>query len=373
MKRFLILLALVITACADSYDNNKPTPMPKQTPGRYRSEGGEFPVGAIPVGSLHDAQRNKDIDLVIEYPSRGQGPFPVIVFSHGYGASNKGYVGLTEYWASHGYVCIKPSHADAGKLRELMRERRQQGEQRSTIGEAIWESQSVADWRDRVRDVTFILDSFDALEERYPELKGKMDRNRIAVGGHSYGAFVAMLLAGVEPVRDGKPLQLRDDRVKAIIAMSPQGVSTMRGLSAESFRNVKVPAMFMTGTEDRGATEAETPEWRRTAFDNAPAGDKYFVLISGANHLSFGGGYSLPTATDDSLDRMDEINAQRNPERAGPRSRAENRFILQRGVFDSIKIAATAFWDTYLKSAPEAREYLDSKLASRGGVTVVKK
>jgi hypothetical protein len=30
--------------------------------------------------------------------------------------------------------------------------------------------------------------------------------------------------------------------------------------------------------------------------------------------------------------------------------------MMQRGVFDSIKIAATAFWDTYLKSAPEARD-----------------
>src|SRR3954469_7081375 len=149
MKYLLALFAsIVVLGCADSYDKPKPAPEPKETPGRYRSEGGDYPVGAIPVGTLHDAQRNKDIDLVIEYPSRGEGPFPVIVFSHGYGASNKNYVGLTEYWAGHGYVCIKPSHADAGKLRELLRERRQQGEQRTTVGEAIWDSQSVADWRD---------------------------------------------------------------------------------------------------------------------------------------------------------------------------------------------------------------------------------
>src|SRR5947199_248338 len=201
MKYLLALFAsIVVFGCADSYDKPKPAPEPKETPGRYRSEGGDYPVGAIPVGTLHDAQRNKDIDLVIEYPSRGEGPFPVIVFSHGFGASNKDYVGLTEYWAGHGYVCIKPSHAYAGKLRD--------------------------------------------------------------------------------PVRDGKPVQLPDPRVKAIVAMSPQGISTTRGLTAESFRNVKIPAMFMTGDNDRGATESETPEWRRTAFDNAPAGDKYFVLIN---------------------------------------------------------------------------------------------
>jgi len=182
-----------------------------------------------------------------------------------------------------------------------------------------------------------------------------------------------MLLAGVEPVRDGKPLQLADPRVKAIVAMSPQGVSAARGLSAESFRNVKIPVMFMTGSEDRGALESETPEWRRSAFDHTPPGDKYFVLINGANHMSFGGGFTLPSAEEDSFDRMDEREAQRYPERAGPRTRSENRFIQQRGIFDTIKIAANAFWDAYLKDAPAAREYLDTKLASRGGVTLVRK
>lgn len=380
MKYLLALFAsILVLGCADSYDKPKPAPMPKETPGRYRSEGGDYPVGSIPVGTLHDAQRNKDIDLVIEYPSRGEGPFPVIVFSHGFGASNKDYVGLTEYWAGLGYVCIKPSHADAGKLRDFMRtqmearrEARREGkEPEHTVGEAIWESQGVAEWRDRVRDVTFILDSFDTLEQHYPELKGKLDRNRIAVAGHSYGAFVAMLLAGVEPVRDGKPVDLRDPRVKAIVAMSPQGVSTTRGVTAESFRNVKIPAMFMTGDNDRGATDSETPEWRRTAFDDAPAGDKYFVLINGASHLSFAGGFALPTAEEDQLDRMDQqYPANRNNQ---VRSRGENRFMQQRNVFDNIKIAAAAFWDAYLKDATAAREYLDTKLTSRGGITVVKK
>jgi predicted dienelactone hydrolase len=382
MKSLVALLAsLLVIGCADSYDNKKPSPLPKETPGRYKSEGGEYPVGAIPNATLHDPQRNKDIELVIEYPSRGQGPFPVIVFSHGYGGSNKNYVGLTEYWAGHGYVCIKPSHADAGKLRDLVREQmqerreaRREGRQPDrTLGEAVWDSQSVADWRDRVRDVTFILDSFHLLEERYPELDGRLDRSRIAVAGHSYGAFVAMLIAGVEPVRDGKPIQLADPRVKAIVAMSPQGVSATRGLTAESFRNVKIPAMFMTGSEDRGALASETPEWRRTAFDSAPADDKYFVLIHGANHFSFGGGFTLPTADDDSYDRMDAMTAQQRNDRAMPRSRGENRFIQERGVFDSIKIAATAFWDAYLKNAPAAHEYLDTNLTQRSGVTMVKK
>ncbi|MGH7489043.1 MAG: alpha/beta hydrolase family protein, partial [bacterium] len=171
VRCLLSAVLILVLGCADSYDNKKPAPLPKETPGRYKSEGGDYPVGAIPNAILHDPQRNKDIELVIEYPSRGEGPFPVIVFSHGYGGSNKNYVGLTEYWAGHGYVCIKPSHADSGKLRDLVREQMQERREARregrkpdrTLGEAIWETQSVSDWRDRVRDVTFILDSFHLL------------------------------------------------------------------------------------------------------------------------------------------------------------------------------------------------------------------
>ncbi len=380
MKKLLGIAAVVLAvACAGS-SNGKPASAPKETFGHYNPESGNYPVGAIPNASLHDAQRNKDIPLVIEYPSRGEGPFPVIVFSHGFGASNAGYVGLTEYWASLGYVCIKPNHADAGKLRDLLRdqmqerrEARREGRQpERTLGEAIWEGQTPADWRDRARDVTAVLDSFSTLEERYPELKGKLDRNRIAVAGHSYGAMIAMLLAGVEPVQDGKPMRLADPRVKAVIAMSPQGVSTTRGLSAESFHHVKIPIMYMSGTNDRGALEGETPEWRRTGFENSPEGDKYFVSIDGANHFSFAGGFALPTFDEDQLDRADAMSAQQN-QRMQPRSRGENRFYREKGVFDSIKVASAVFWDSYLKGAPAARDYLDTKLAKRGGVTLWKK
>ncbi len=382
MKKLVgIATALVLVfACADS-SNGKPASAPKETFGHYNPESGNYPVGAIPNASLHDAQRNKNLDLVIEYPSRGEGPYPVIVFSHGFGASNTAYVGLTEYWASLGYVCIKPNHADAGKLRDLLREQMQERrearkegrEPERTLGEAIWEGQSPADWRERVHDITTILDSFNTLEEKYPELKGKLDRNRIAVAGHSYGAMVAMLIAGVEPVQDGKAMHLGDSRVKAVIAMSPQGVSATRGLSAESFHGVKIPIMYMTGTNDRGALDGETPEWRRSGFENTPAGDKYFVLIAGANHFSFAGGFTLPSMQDDQLDRMDATNPQQSQRMQPARSRGENRFLREKGVFDSIKVASAVFLDSYLKDAPAARDYLATRLPQRGGVTVTKK
>src|ERR1043165_9954210 len=79
---------------------------------RYLPNETDYPVGSIPNAVLHDSARNKDLYMTIEYPTRG-GPYPVIVFSHGFGGSNTAYTPLTEYWAGHGYIGLKPSHADS--------------------------------------------------------------------------------------------------------------------------------------------------------------------------------------------------------------------------------------------------------------------
>src|SRR5438128_11840194 len=118
MKRLVPLLILA-SACSSA-----PTPTTAVAPlkiGNYSADVGPSPVGVIPTTMLHDAQRNRDVEVSIEYPTRG-GPFPVIVFSHGYGSSDRGYEPLIAYWTSYGYVCIRPSHADAGALRETPRE-----------------------------------------------------------------------------------------------------------------------------------------------------------------------------------------------------------------------------------------------------------
>src|SRR5437868_12994005 len=105
---------LLVVACAGSPNPQQPAMTVMSGPS-YASGPGTNPVGAIPNAVLHDQQRNKDLEMVIEYPTRG-GPHPVIIFSHGYGGSKDSYAALTEFWTSHGYVCIKPSHADAGVL-----------------------------------------------------------------------------------------------------------------------------------------------------------------------------------------------------------------------------------------------------------------
>jgi predicted dienelactone hydrolase len=399
MKRFLLPLALIAAAGCASSPQQQRTPAAQQpatyTPS-YGFEMGSSPVGVIPSAILHDGARNKDLEVSIEYPTRGSGPFPIIIFSPGYGGTSHTYEGLISYWTSYGYVCIRPQHKDAGALRDTMNElltmtpqdRRRRDTDRNrnrptaaqadkeartrpNLTEAIWEKEREPQWRDRVRDVVLVLDSLNDLEKDYPELAGKMDHARIGVGGHSYGAFTASLVAGAKTFGN-PPVVLADARVKALVAMSPQGVAANRGLTAESWRDVRVPAMFMTGSRDYGANETENPEWRRTAFDNAPAGEKYFVLIKNAGHMTFTGvasglgeQYSQPAQQPLVDPRTGQVLSAAPIDNRNPQ-------ITDRGTFASIRSISLMFWDSYLKDKKDAKALLDPAKYS-GSVEFVRK
>jgi len=360
MRRVLPFLFFAAD-CSSSTPNQPATAPVTLTVGNYSADMGPSPVGVIPAATLHDTQRNKDVEISIEYPTRG-GSFPIIVFSHGYGSSDRGYEPLVSYWTSNGYVCIRPSHADAGLLRETPREapviRRGTQQQAQVVPipqrnamEEIWDREREPQWQNRVADVKLVLDSLDDLELRFPELKGKMDHGKIGVGGHSYGAFTALLIAGMNGT-------FADPRVRAVLAMSPPGPSPDRGITAQSFATVKIPVMFMTGTNDRGANESEDANWRKQAFDDSPPGDKYFVLIDSARHSSFTGqiGFfdstpmNVPRTTTDAYGRPVQVPEQQ--------PRGALVFGNDRRIFQIVKITSLAFWDAYLKSDSTARELL---------------
>lgn len=391
MKRSLPLLMIALAA-ACATDTSTPPDAPVVATATYRADESPFPVGAIPNAVIHDSQRNKDVEMVIDYPSRGTGPFPVIVFSHGFGGSKDSYVALTEYWAGHGYVCIKPNHADAGALKSIMEKRREEMQQRRDemrqqgrsergrrgpregpdLSETIWQSQSAADWRNRARDITAVIDSLDQLEQKYPELQGKMDHAKIGVAGHSYGAFSAMFLAGMRSYVENPPLQFSDPRARAAIAMSPQGLGSERGLTQESWANVHVPIMYMTGSNDRSGQQHDAV-WRKDPYIYGPAGDKYFVSIEGAGHMAFAGGQGMD-------DQVVMINEPTYRDQQGRYSQPQSRGVYpglesSRRAFDAIKMTTLAFWDAFLKGEATGRDYLNGSANTLNGgkITIERK
>jgi hypothetical protein len=134
--------------------------------------------------------------------------------------------------------------------------------------------------------------------------------------------------------------------------------------------------MFMTGAGDFGATETETPEWRKTAYENSPAGDKYFVLIPQARHSTFTGVAApyqemipqspmmIPTG------RVDPMTGQ--PIYVEQQQRNNSNYIPERSLFDRIRSIGLTFFDAYLKNDAKAKEALAAAQFG-SGVTVEKK
>jgi predicted dienelactone hydrolase len=354
------LVSFLTLACATAdgardRDRARKDAMPAGTPTRYSSEAGPIPVGVIPDGSLRDAKRGRDVSFTVDYPTSA-GPHPLIVFSHGYGANGHAYVGLSSHWASNGYVVIKPTHASDNSLRLA--------------------DITPADFRDRVADVKFVLDSLDAIEQSYPELKGKIDHAKIGVGGHSLGALTAMLIAGVRTFPGGT--SYADPRVKAVIAMSPQGPRESWGLTKDSWSDVHIPVMYMTGDRDKGIDESETPEWRREAFELSAPGDKWLVFIQGAGHLAFTGRLGVMpedvrTRTEPTLPaNPNALPPSVNPVPTESRTRTQVVGDPVRVVSGTIKAISLGFWDAYVNGDTKGREFLD-KAGERSGVEIKKK
>lgn len=311
----------------------------------YKLSGGPFAVETKDL-TLNDLKRKKDLPVRLLIPRSG-GPFPVIVFSHGAGGSGQNYFQLTDFWASHGYVVVQPTHDDSIALR------RQRGESipsgpRELIDEYRFNSD---DWKNRALDINFVIDSLSELEKRVPTAKGKFDKKRIGMGGHSYGAFTTQMIGGALIDIPGGPRaqSFRDDRPRALMLLSGQG-KDQNGLTESSWKKFDRPMMSMTGTYDTGAGN-QMASWRKDPFSYSPPGDKYHVFIDNAFHMSFTGAL---------VDDKDSEARRRLAQR--PLMSRMVDHTNQKVVFDYVKIASIAFWDAYLKDDAKAKEYLKKNL-----------
>ena len=275
---------------------------------------GPYPVVTVEQIVLHDSARNKQLPVRIYYPD-GRGPFPVIIFSHGALASKDCYSELGKYWASFGYVSIHPSHEDSIADEGF----------RGTLLDAISDPQA---WANRPKDISLVIDSLPQLERLVPQLRGKLDRRHIGVGGHSFGAYTAELIGGVTILPPGKnrPESFADKRVSAILLLSPQGEGRM-GLTTNSWDHLRLPMLLMFGSRDYGAW-GEPAVWRSEPYRKSPSGHKYEVELVGGTHMGFAG-----------------------PSKSGS--------VLNQ-QFQCAKLETLAFWNAYLKKNRAAAHYLST-------------
>lgn len=308
---------------------------------------GSHTVITVATVTLKDKTRGKTIEALVRYPI-GAGPFPLIVFSHGSMSNKETFGPASEHWASHGYIVIHPNHADArsrtvaGSSDAGNPDRTRSVNTRNRRGEGLviggfGGSGANTGRIERIKDITSVLDSLDQIETQVPTLNGKLNRDAIAVAGHSFGAYVAQCHGGVRTLVDGQFADLSDPRVKCVVPISAQGESQSYGLTAESWREARTPAMHITGTRDRSAPDRPGGRMgdvstKVVPFERSPSGGKYLLIIEGATHISFGG-----------------------------------RLSNLRGGVDApslTKSVSLAFLDAYLKQDEKARAWLDGRAST---------
>jgi len=195
-------------------------------------------------------------------------PFPVIVFSPGFGSGKDQYDAVIEHWVSFGYIVVATDHADSGGMVNAIMASIDLGEM------GLIES--------RVQDVTLVMNSLDTIDNGKVQELGKL--SQVVAAGHSFGALIAQMMAGAVAIsEEGEVLAYQGPEVQAVVALSPPG-EMFDVIKAESWSNMRGPALMTTGTWDVDARF--WTEWTAhlLSFENAKPGGQYALVIEGADH-----------------------------------------------------------------------------------------
>ena len=244
--------------------------------------------------------RGEAMQLRVSAPETGDA-LPIIVFSHGHGQSLYAYGPLCNRWAAQGFVVIQPTHLDSRSL-----------------GLGQDDPRRPRLWQSREQDLLCVLDALDRIEEAVPATRGRLDRSRIAVAGHSWGAQTASMLLGAShpDPQDGSIVTIADSRIKAgvLLAVPGTGGPNLSPYAAEhypfmhpDFSGMTTPTLVIAGDQDNGAMTVRGPEWWREAYDLS-GGQKALFTVFGGEH-SLGGipGYESRETTDESVGRVDAV------------------------------------------------------------------
>ena len=249
---------------------------------------------------IPSTSRGADLQVRVSAPIEGE-RLPILVFSHGNGQSLHAYGPLTNYWASKGFVVIQPTHLDSRML-----------------GLAKDDPRRARLWHTRERDLVAVLDALDHIERTVPAVRGRLDRERIAVAGHSWGAQTAsMLLGATHPdPDDGSIVNIKDQRVGAGVLLTVPGTggANLSAFAAQNFpfmhpdfSGMTTPTLIIAGDNDHGAMTVRGPDWWREAYDLSPSPKALFTALGGEHSLGGIANYEARETTDERPQRVAAI------------------------------------------------------------------
>ncbi|WP_326555339.1 alpha/beta hydrolase family protein [Micromonospora sp. NBC_01813] len=185
---------------------------------------------AVDTRTLDLARGDRPLPVSVWYPADGDGPFPVVLFSHGLGGEPADYRAVLTEWAAAGFVVAAPTYPFTSE---------------GSGGNAL-------DVLNQPADASYVLDELLALDELDgDELAGRLDVERVAAAGHSAGGITTVGMFTVA----------RDERLDAgvVLAGSALGVGT-------AFSGAAAPQLFIHGELDEVVSYASG----KAAYDRVP-------------------------------------------------------------------------------------------------------
>jgi dienelactone hydrolase len=207
------------------------------------------PTAPIPAGLPSNLPTTLATDSYMHVPVSARGPFPVVLFSHGFGGYPEQSSFLTDHLATWGFVVVAPDH----RTRDLHAE---------ISGTALDNHQDITDLREALAMVKAMNATPGTL------LTGKLDLTRVASLGHSAGGGAAITLAD-------------DKDIRTYIGMAPAGGTPPKSK----------PGLIMQGTTDTVVKPAGT----LTLYGTLKA-PKRLVLIKNGGHNVFDDGCTIGAA-----------------------------------------------------------------------------
>lgn len=240
--------------------------------------------------------RSVDLQVKVTAPLSGH-DLPVIVFSHGNAWSLDGYGPLVDRWAAAGFIVVQPTHLDS---------------RRNGIG---WDDpRFAAIWRVRIADLHAVLDGLGAILLQAGDLATRVDRERIAVVGHSWGAQTAGAILGARVFDvDGVPgegFSHPGVSAGALIAATGTG-DTLTPFAAEhlpfmrpDYSTMTTPALVVAGGKDRSQLSTRGPEWFTDAYHLSPSPKGLLTIAEGEHTLGGIAGEMVAETTDEDPARV---------------------------------------------------------------------
>lgn len=240
--------------------------------------------------SLPQPESNEALIADLYLPQTPDAPTPLVVFTHPLASNRSGFEYLGQHLASHGLAVAIPEHqgSNATRLEEFM-----QGKHRNLV-DAI-------EYPRRSHEVSTLLDAL----EQHPEFSPQLDFEQVGMMGASYGATIALALAGAELNRDrlhtectpseltlnlsillqcranelpSEDYELHDSRIQAVFAIFPP-TSTIFG--SDGLRSITIPTLFVSASQDQLVPAVEE---QVQPFHALTAENRYLVLLDPANH-----------------------------------------------------------------------------------------